>query len=493
MNIQALEHATLALGAGAEDALYYRIGQKYLYAGWTDLPYALIKKSTGSKQPMSPLIKTVLDMATGRVNYNLSFVPEAVRTKAAQLETAGVLERCAFAAPARLLTRYPNHYVSKAEWSVTGRCNFKCRHCFLSAPEARFGELSTVDCKRIIHGLAEAGILSIALTGGEPLLRTDFLELVDELLDCGINIYAISTNGSLVNDRLLDNLEERGLKPSFYMSFDGVGWHDWLRGIEGAEKMLMGKFELLAKRGFRTGSAFTMHRGNAGVLRQSINRLADVGASIAIINRMQNFGEWKKYGGDYSITHKELFETYLEYLPHFFEDGMPIKVELNRMITLYKHSYSYRISAIKPPADCSTAKVCEAAYRSLYITADGKATSCIAVGGMDGQQKNFADLLQMTVPEALEHSCYSACVSKTADDYFAVNPECAACPYKRFCRGGCRAQALEFDDTEFMGMDRNRCEFFFDLYTERILKRLAETVPEACCANLPDDYPLKSL
>ena len=51
------------------------------------------------------------------------------------------------------------------------------------------------------------------------------------------------------------------------------------------------------------------------------------------------------------------------------------------------------------------------------------------------------------------------------------------------------AQALEFDENDFMGVDRHRCEFFFGHYTEKILKRLAETVPDARCVNLPEDYP----
>ena len=52
---------------------------------------------------------------------------------------------------------------------------------------------------------------------------------------------------------------------------------------------------------------------------------------------------------------------------------------------------------------------------------------------------------------------------------------------------------MEFDDTNYMGMDRHRCEFFKEQFTERILQRMAETVPQARCVNLPEDYPLKPL
>ena len=341
--------------------------------------------------------------------------------------------------------------------------------------------------------MAEVGVQKVQLTGGEPLVRQDLFELIDEILSQGIQVSAIATNGALVNDSLLDELEIRGLKPKFYMSFDGVGWHDWLRGIDGAEKMLMGKFELLAKRGYDTGSAFTMHKGNAPVLRQTINRLADVGVKHAIINRMLDFGEWHKYGRDFRISHKEVFKTYLDYLPHFFEDGMPIKVSLNRMITLSAKRYDYEISAIRSDPDCGQKRICPAVFRTLFITADGKLAPCISIAGREGQQKNFADLSRMSLRDALENSAYAACAYQTVSDYFARNPECAACEYRLYCQGGCRSQALEFDENDYMGIDRHRCEFFRGQYTERILQRLKETVPEAHCTNIPEDFPLKPL
>lgn len=43
----------------------------------------------------------------------------------------------------------------------------------------------------------------------------------------------VMSNGLLMNERVLDEFEKRGIKPEFNMSFDGIGCHDWLRGIPG--------------------------------------------------------------------------------------------------------------------------------------------------------------------------------------------------------------------------------------------------------------------
>ena len=490
MDIKLLALATEAANPHSADSLYYRLRRRYFYGGWTDAPAAVVDLESGKFKRVSGVTKTVLDMADGKVNFNLALIPEAIRTEAAKLEAAKVLERCEYGAPARLFRKYNNHLVLKAEWAITGRCNFKCKHCFLSAPEARFGELSLDDCKRLIREMAEAGIRCVSITGGEPLLRSDLQQLLDELIRYDIRLVDISCNGSLVNEKLLDQLETRGQKPNFYMSFDGVGWHDWLRGIEGAEKMLMGKFELLAKRGYHTGSAFTMHKRNAAVLRESINQLASVGVKTVIVNRMLPFGEWQKYGQDFNITHREVFETYLDYLPHFFEDGMPARVYLNRMISLEYHSYDYIIQPIGDTRNCENNKLCPSVFRAVFITGDGRLAPCISISGMEGQEKNFADLSKMSMSEALEHSAYAECAYKTVGDFFRVNRECAECEYKCYCQGGCRSQALEFDDTNYMGIERHRCEFFREHYTEQILKRLADTVPQARCTNIPEGFPL---
>ena len=34
-----------------------------------------------------------------------------------------------------------NRFVRTAHWSITGKCNYRCRHCYMSAPDAKLGEI----------------------------------------------------------------------------------------------------------------------------------------------------------------------------------------------------------------------------------------------------------------------------------------------------------------------------------------------------------------
>ena len=96
----------------------------------------------------------------------------------------------------------------------------------------------------IIEQMSDCGIMNVTLTGGEPLVRRDFWDIVDGLLKHGIGITQIYSNGKLANEKLLDGLIERGIQPEFNMSYDGdEGWHDWMRGIPDAGKIVLDAFD----------------------------------------------------------------------------------------------------------------------------------------------------------------------------------------------------------------------------------------------------------
>ena len=65
--------------------------------------------------------------------------------------------------------------------SITDRCNYRCVYCRTGSEGALYDELPIADYLRIIRLFVSLGIEKIRLTGGEPLLRTGLLELVQEL------------------------------------------------------------------------------------------------------------------------------------------------------------------------------------------------------------------------------------------------------------------------------------------------------------------------
>jgi len=84
--------------------------------------------------------------------------------------------------------------------SVTDRCNFRCSYCLPEDAHFPFGDrdfLSPGDLEAIVGALVRLGIERVRLTGGEPLVRGDILEIARRVKALpGVRDLALSTNGS---------------------------------------------------------------------------------------------------------------------------------------------------------------------------------------------------------------------------------------------------------------------------------------------------------
>src|SRR5699024_8745620 len=185
---------------------------------------------------------------------NIDFTNEMKRALE-KFETDHLIEKCEYKKPLNFdqyYRYYDNRYVQTVFWSITGKCNYRCRHCYMDAPDAALGEVSTAEALDFIDQMAECGVLQVDITGGEPFVRKDFWQLVDRMIYHKMTIGMVYTNGWLLTDKVLDEFERRNLYPEFSISFDGIGWHDWMRGVPGAEEAAIRALQLCKKRGFST-------------------------------------------------------------------------------------------------------------------------------------------------------------------------------------------------------------------------------------------------
>jgi cyclic pyranopterin phosphate synthase len=108
--------------------------------------------------------------------------------------------------------------------SVTDRCNYKCVYCRTGNEGAQYTELPIADYLRMVRIFVSLGVEKIRLTGGEPLLRSGLVEMVQELSrmrtayaadglhsEAGLPLdIALTTNGHLL-EGLAEPLYRAGL------------------------------------------------------------------------------------------------------------------------------------------------------------------------------------------------------------------------------------------------------------------------------------------
>jgi len=118
--------------------------------------------------------------------------------------------------------------------SVTDRCNYKCVYCRTGNEGAQFTELPIADYLRMVRVFVSLGIEKVRLTGGEPLLRSGLIEMVEELSQMRTAYLpdgtptnegrpldiALTTNGHLL-ENLAQPLKDAGLN-RITVSMDAV-------------------------------------------------------------------------------------------------------------------------------------------------------------------------------------------------------------------------------------------------------------------------------
>ncbi|MDH4231248.1 MAG: radical SAM protein [Nitrospirota bacterium] len=299
------------------------------------------------------------------------------------------------------------------ELQITDRCNLRCRHCYIDkradgthpaagGPEG--SELSTDQIRQILTEFEEMQGLRVMITGGEPLLHSNFEALNDMLPDFLIR-KVLFTNGLLLNKDLLCRLNVGEIQ----ISIDGLeSGHDALRGT-GTFKKAVNALRLAGERGFEVSVATMVHAKNLGEFEGMEKLFSELGIKDWTVDVPCRTGRLE-HGSDFQVS-PEVGGSYLRF---GYGDG------------LHSGEKGY---------GCG--------LHLLSVMADGKVTKCTF----------YSDRPAGTVGEGLRR-----CWEKTAP-VFLKDLACD-CAHLEACRGGCRYRAELMGDP--LGKDLYKC-FFYDI------------------------------
>jgi len=163
-------------------------------------------------------------------------------------------------------------------WNLTDACNLRCRHCYQTAGSKKPDELSTDEKLKVVEELAEAGVVSIAFSGGEPLMARDFFDVASKVKEKGMHL-AIATNGTLITHDVARRLKALGTDyVEVSLDFPDAEKHDDFRGVKGAfERTLQGIQNCIAE-GIFTCIATTVTKLNF----QEISKIIELAKRLKV-------------------------------------------------------------------------------------------------------------------------------------------------------------------------------------------------------------------
>lgn len=131
-------------------------------------------------------------------------------------------------------------------------CNMACCHCYLS--DAQRGDIKVRSFQDIIEDIqewVEAGCLFLLITGGEPMLHPDFVDIYRFACEQGL-LVTVFSNGTVVDDAVISAFKEyapRAVEVSIYGATPGV--HDAVTGVPGSHTKAWKGIHLLREAGVR--------------------------------------------------------------------------------------------------------------------------------------------------------------------------------------------------------------------------------------------------
>ncbi|MDD3213474.1 MAG: radical SAM protein [Eubacteriales bacterium] len=457
--------------------MYWRLNDGLSLRSWRDFPRALLRASDGEAIAVGESDFGLLKCCDGETP-----LPDGERLRA--FEANGWVTPFEEATPVGIgqrLTVYDVAQFSSANIAVTGFCNYNCKHCFMAkdsgAPRSAF---TLEQLEQILDDCVKCGITRISLTGGEPLVRSDFPELLKAITKRGLKIANITTNGSMITDDLIALMRELNQKPLMRVSFDGVGWHDWMRGVPGAEQVATDAIRRLRQEGFSVLAQMCVHTGNLSSMRETAEFLAGLGVKDLRIMRTGESPRWRERSGGAALTFEEYYDAALDFMRWYVGSGLNMDVDIWSFSRYSPSTGKFHCLPVRcPTGTCDMDNpLCYDARRELFIGYDGEMSPCSQISGKFGVMGiSLGNVLKTGLASQLRESPYLDFVRTPISALTEASDECRNCEYLRYCLGGCRAMACVMTD-HYLAPDPMSCVFFKKGYWRRLYDTMKENRPK---------------
>ncbi len=314
---------------------------------------------------------------------------------------------------------------------LTLRCNEHCLHCGSWCGDVKSEELSVEQYRTFLEQLKEDMTVDgkmLCITGGEPLLRKEFFEIMEIADKLGFK-WGMTSNATLINDEVARDLRRVGMG-TISVSIDGLEeTHDAFRQTPGGYKKAMNGIESLLKiGGFQAVQVTTV------VTHQNIGQLDEL---FKIFNEM-DIDSWRVINMEpmgRAKNHPELiltpedYQTLFEFIRNKRIAGEPVTYGCSHYLGL---EYEREVR--------DWYFLCTAGLYTASITASGDIIACLDI-------ERRPEFVQGNILTDRFSDVWKNKFQIFRRDLAEENEKCAKCDQKNFCHGG-SYHSWDFDKNE---------------------------------------------
>lgn len=372
---------------------------------------------------------------------------------------------------------YDNYYFPRMNLMITGKCNLNCLHCFNAKDNAPLNtELSYEDVINILDQAREIGIQAFTITGGEPLVHPRFLDIVRAIYERDMFIFELNTNGLLITQKMLDVFKELHCHPLIKISFDGVGYHNWIRQHPQAEDLTVKAIKKCIANGFRVKAQVQVNRKNVDVMMDTAKLLNELGVDEMRIIRTTEAPRWEKNSPQSSLTIEEYYERMLEFAKQYIASDMRMLIDIWQFVRLNPFAHSVELM----PVACNKKDfniripMCKGNRGMIAVSSSGEVVPCLQMSGYFIEKGiSLGNLFKTPLKELVKDSPYLNLAMAPLFKQIIENDKCGNCKYYKACTGGCPALGLLYSkDVNFYHEDITKCIFFENGWYEKTTEAL---------------------
>ncbi len=319
-------------------------------------------------------------------------------------------------------------------WNITNRCNLLCDHCYMAADgHTKPDQLSDEETIDLVRRMGEAGVPVIFLSGGEPMMRPNFWDILAEVNRQGINP-TISTNCTFITPEVAARLARHDVRWIATSVYGPPEFHDAMVRVPGTHSKIVEAIKALRAEGVGVVLKSALSKDTLPYVYDIIQMAKDLDCGLVYICDLITAGrsegeddtrvsveEWRKLA-DFIVEDMLDPDLKLEYDIGAIPSVIPYIAErfIARGVDVSKGLERLKIMS-----------ACPVGKGHMNINSEGGVMAC-----QFAQDWVVGNIREMSIAEATR----ALCRIDEEESKGICAPE--RCEYSRICRG-CRAKAWQ--------------------------------------------------
>jgi len=197
-------------------------------------------------------------------------------------------------------------------WNITNRCNLRCNHCYMSADgKTKPDQLSDEQAYDMIDRMHEAGVPVVFLSGGEPMMRPNFWEILERVAAAGVRP-TVSTNCTYIDAQSAQRLADNGVRFIATSLYGPRDFHDKMVEVPGTYDKIINAIAELRKVGVKVVIKIALSKQTYPYIYDIIQQAKDMDCSMVYVCDLITSG--RSEGGDNLRINNEQWREFCDFV-----------------------------------------------------------------------------------------------------------------------------------------------------------------------------------